>query len=76
MNIFLRFFKSLFSKRKRVTLRREVSGKRKKIFLTSRTKSKANKDYNKLISKFKRKRKRIPTRNEKFMIVVQAILIN
>jgi hypothetical protein len=66
VNIFQRFLRFLSPPKRLPHIRR------KKIFLSSKIKARADRKYNMLISKFKRRHKRNPTRNEKFRIIVAA----
>src|SRR3989344_4308033 len=50
----------------------KILQKRKRILLSRRIKNKADRKFNKLLNKFKRKNKRNPTKNELFRIVISA----
>ena len=54
----------------------QKSGKKrfvqKRIFLSRRIKSKADKKFNKLLKKFKREHKHTPTKNDLFRIIISA----
>jgi|TARA_Y100000310_G_scaffold42248_1_gene39531 hypothetical protein len=62
----LKFLKYLLTEKKR------IPPKQKKIFLTNRTKSKADKKFNKLLRQFKKRHKRKPSKDELFRIVITA----
>ena len=74
--LFLRFLKDLLFKPRKVPHRRrrrkKIPAKRKKIFLTPKTKSKADMKFNKLLTKFRREHKRKPTKNDLFRVVINA----
>jgi len=67
MNIFQRFLNWLFAAK-----RRKIPPKPKKIFLTPKIKSRADRKYNQSLAKFNREHKRKPTRHDLFMMVVHA----
>jgi len=71
--LIIRFIKKLFSApKKRFKKKKKKSTKRKKVFLTAKTKAKADRKYRKLLSEFKRKHKRIPTKDDLFRVVITA----
>jgi hypothetical protein len=70
MFFFIRFLKKLFSKPKKRF--KKKSKKQKKVFLTSKTKAKADGKYGKLLAEFKRKHKRKPSQKDLFLVAVAA----
>ncbi len=67
--ILFRILKRLFRGKPK---RRIFRIKRKKVFLTAKTKAKAEGKYNMLLAKYKRKHKREPSKNDLFRIVIAA----
>jgi hypothetical protein len=70
MFFFIKFLKKLFSGPKKKFKKKSI--KQKKVFLTSKTKSKADRKYRKLLAEFKRKHKRKPSQKDLFGVVVAA----
>ena len=85
--IFIRFLKDILSppkkrrRRRRIRRRRKRSKRRRpkrrrykigRVFLPASIKSKADRKYSKLLSKFKREHKRKPSRHDLFMTIVTA----
>lgn len=75
--IFVFFLKKLLEElfpkpKKKFRRKRRKYIRRKKVFLTSKTKVKAEQDFQKLLAKFKRKHKRKPSKGDLFWIIVQA----
>ena len=65
--IMLEFFRKLFSKQ-----RKRTKQKKKRFYLSSEVRSKADWKYQKLLRKFKLRNKREPINREKFWIIVNA----
>jgi len=65
---FIKFLEDLFIKPRKKSKRR----KRKKVFLTARTKAKAERKYRKILAEFKRKYKRKPTKKDLRRVVITA----
>jgi hypothetical protein len=66
----IKFLKELFSKPKKKF--KKKPSKRKKVFLTAKTKAKADRKYGKLLAEFKRKHKRKPSKDDLFRVVIAA----
>lgn len=69
---FIKFLKELFSKPRKKFKKKRRSVKGEKVFLTSKTKAKADRKYGKLLAEFKRKHKRKPSRDDLIKVVIAA----
>lgn len=69
---FIFIFSKLLNKLLLKLIKRKPKRKKRKIFLTKKTKAKADRKYKKLLAEFKRKHKRIPTKNDLFRVVIAA----
>tara|TARA_Y100000310_G_scaffold244630_1_gene249450 strand:- start:5649 stop:6029 length:381 start_codon:yes stop_codon:yes gene_type:complete len=70
---FIRILKRIFTKPKvRLRTKRKVLYSSKRKFLTHKTKSRSEYHYKKLISKFKRKHNKEPSKNERVRMAIHA----
>ena len=72
---FIKFLEVLFTtpkKKFKERKRKKRSSKRKKVFLTAKTKAKAERKYRKILAQFKRKHKRKPTKKDLRRVVITA----